>query len=153
MCDVYFHTLNMGKTASIKNPCRTFEIAPFYTTIILNISLRERPRHKHNFNDYKYWLVRLTLCLRWRFEYNENSQLNAINSNVTHCLWGIWGNQHYQKKAERDWTKVMVNNKNCQRVTKSLLLCIVNEIPLKLTAAVRLNGRFSRMISYSYRAV
>ena len=35
---------------------------------------------------------------RWLLAYSDSAQLNVINANAAHCLWGNWGNWHSRER-------------------------------------------------------
>ena len=69
---------------------------------------------------------------RWKFVYSDNSHLNLINTNGTHCLWCSLRKQHSREKrladTELKWSLII----KFSRVGRDLLY-IVRGLLLKLT--------------------
>ena len=112
---------------------------------------------KKDLTDYR-WVAGWYDChfgLRWQFSYIDNSQLNAINTNATYCLWGKCENQHPStpvKTADWDGIKVMVDRKRCLKAT-GCLLCIPKGFcggRHRFPPAVRQNSSTGRMIPWNW---
>ena len=66
------------------------------------------------------------LRVRWRYAYNDSSQVNVININAT-LLWG-----KLRKSANWDWAKAIVNHKTQEGGERSFVYCQLASIDIDI---------------------
>ena len=93
-------------------------------TVVLDISLWKSPRPEN-----------------W-FPYNNDPQLNVINTNAPHCLWGTLWNQHSQeRRLTRTWWPNFKLDRSLLNIASGLILTLGQ------------NGGTNRVIPHKRQAV